>query len=80
VGATVNWLLPDLHGSVAGSLAGSATSLTGAVRYDGYGQTVDADQPASVGSGYFRYQGRLDVSPTGTPSPSPQLRQQPSRI
>ena len=34
---TVNWLLPDLHGSVAGGLDAAATSLTGAIRYDGYG-------------------------------------------
>ncbi len=66
-GGTVNWLVPDLHGSVAGSLNAAATGLTGALRYDGYGVTVDSDQPGSTGSGYFRYQGRLDISPGGSP-------------
>ena len=36
----VTWLLPDLHGSVAGSLDGGAVTLVDALRYDAYGQTV----------------------------------------
>ena len=64
---TVNWLLPDLHGSVAAastprpprSRARSATTATAV--------TVDDDQPGSTGSGYFGYQGRLDISPGGSP-------------
>jgi len=64
--STVNWLVPDLHGSVAGGLTAAATSLTGALRYDAWGVTVDDDQPGSTGAGYFRYGGRLDISPSGT--------------
>ena len=67
VGTTVNWLLADLHGSVAGGLTQDATALAGAIRYDAWGRTTDSDQPGSVGSGHFRYQGRLDVGPTATP-------------
>ncbi len=39
-GSTVAWLTPDLHGSIAAGLAQTPSSVTDAIRYDGYGQTV----------------------------------------
>ena len=55
--------MPDLHGSVAAALDGSATTTRNALRYDAYGQTVATGGPGGVGAGFWKYGGRLDVSP-----------------
>ena len=67
-GGTVSWLLPDPHGNVAGQAVGS--TLASALRYDGYGVTV-ATYPSSLpdAAARWKYQGRLDVSPTGLDAP-----------
>jgi RHS repeat-associated protein len=70
---TVNWFLPDLHGSIAASLDSTEASITNAIRYDAWGQTIatgaQTGSPAAVGDKPWRYQGRLDISQTalGTP-------------
>jgi RHS repeat-associated protein len=69
----VNWFLPDLHGSIAASLDSTEASISSAIRYDAWGQTIatgaQTGSPASVGDKPWRYQGRLDISQTalGTP-------------
>ena len=66
-GAAVGWLLPDLHGSVAGSLDLGAATLVDALRYDAYGQTVAHWTAGGVTpNATWKYQGRLDLSPTTT--------------
>jgi hypothetical protein len=74
---TVNWLVPDLGGSVAGSLDATATGLTGALRYDGYGQTVDNDQPGSVGAGVWSM--TSFTSRRSAPAPTAGMRRHRSR-
>ena len=73
VGATVNWLVPDLHGDIAGSLAADESRLTNGIRYDAWGETVGtgtaAGAPAPVGERSWKYQGRLDISPAGLNTP-----------
>jgi RHS repeat-associated protein len=64
-GSTLSWTLPDLHGDIAGLLASTPTTISDAYRYDGYGQTLGT--PYGTAKNPWRYQGRLDVSPTGTP-------------
>ena len=67
-GATVAWLTPDLHGSIAAGLAQTPASVSDAIRYDGYGQTVavwpTGGSPATTS---WKYQGRLDLSPSSIP-------------
>ena len=65
-GATVAWLLADLHGSVAVGLNQAGTSVSDALRYDGAGMTV-ATYPGggSAATKSWKYQGRLDVSASG---------------
>ncbi len=41
-GSTVAWLIPDLHGSIAAGLPLAASSVSDALRYDGYGVTLAA--------------------------------------
>ncbi len=64
-GTAVAWLAPDLHGSVAVALAKDAASVTGALRYDGYGLTL-ASWPSggTTATSVWKYQGRLDLSPS----------------
>ncbi len=64
-GTAVAWLAPDLHGSVAAALAKDAASVTGALRYDGYGLTL-ASWPSggTAATSTWKYQGRLDLSPS----------------
>ena len=71
VGSTVNWFLPDLHGSVAGSLDAAETTLVNAIRYDAWGQTLSTGTAGGtrVGDKAWKYQGRLDVSPDGLATP-----------
>ncbi len=66
-GTTVAWLLPDLHGSVAGATDQAESVVTDALRYDGYGMTA-ATWPTggSAATANWKYQGRLDLSPTTT--------------
>ncbi len=66
--ASVAWLLPDPHGSVAGGATG--TSLSAALRYAGYGQLI-ARHPTSLPdrAARFTYQGRLDIAPAGLGTP-----------
>ncbi len=70
-GSTVNFLLPDLHGSVAGSLSSDQSTVTSATRYDAYGDTIatGAAGGTPVGNAAWRYQGRLDISPSGLGTP-----------
>ena len=67
-GSTVAWLTPDLHGSIAAGLAQTAGSVTDAIRYDRYGQTVaDLASGGSPATTAWKYQGRLDLSPSSIP-------------
>lgn len=70
-GATLNWFLPDLHGSIAASLSSDETIVANAIRYDAYGQTIGTGSAGgtSVGDKHWTYQGRLDVSPAGLATP-----------
>ena len=56
------WLLGDLHGNVAVALNQAETAVSSALRYDGYGQTLDSYAAGTLPTPW-RYQGRLDVSP-----------------
>lgn len=73
VGTTVNWFLPDLHGDIAASLDAAQTTVTNAIRYDAYGETLATASatgaPAPVGERAWKFQGRLDVSPDGLATP-----------
>ncbi len=66
-GGIVNWLLPDLHGDIAGSLTQDETTLANAIRYDPYGQTLATGTAGGtrVGDKAWTYQGRLDIAPEG---------------
>jgi RHS repeat-associated protein len=68
---TLNWLVPDLHGNVAGSLDASEATLVNAVRYDAWGETIGTGTAggSAVGASAWKYQGRLDVSPAGLATP-----------
>ena len=70
-GSSYNWFLPDLHGSVAGSLSADQSTVTSATRYDAWGGTAAAYTApgGAVGSAAWRYQGRLDVGPAGLGTP-----------
>jgi RHS repeat-associated protein len=69
VGSTVNWFLPDPHGNVAGALSG--TTVTSALRYDPYGQTIATGSAGGtpVATGHWKHQARLDISPPGLSQP-----------
>ena len=71
VGSTVNWFLPDLHGSVAASLDAAETTVVNAIRYDAWGQTLltGTGGGTRVGDKAWKYQGRLDVSPDNLQTP-----------
>ena len=67
-GSVVAWLMPDLHGSVAAGLAQTPSSVSDAIRYDGYGQTVAVwPTSGSPATASWKYQGRLDLSPSSIP-------------
>ena len=67
-GSVVAWLVPDLHGSIAAGLAQTPSSVTDAIRYDGYGQTVAVwPTGGSAATTSWKYQGRLDLSPSSIP-------------
>lgn len=71
VGTTLNWFIPDLHGDVAGSWDASEATVVNAIRYDAWGQTLASGSAggSAVGTGLWKYQGRLDVSPSGLATP-----------
>jgi RHS repeat-associated protein len=75
VGSAVNWFVPDLHGNVAASLIQTEASIANLTRYDAYGRTIatwsGSGGSTPVGEKSWKYQGRLDVSPTGLASPTP---------
>ena len=68
---SVNWFLPDLHGSVSATLSSDQSTVTSATRYDAYGDAVATGTAGgtAVGATTWKYRGRLDVSPAalGTP-------------
>ncbi len=70
-GGIVNWLLPDLHGDIAGSLTQDETTLANAIRYDPYGETLATGSAGgtAVGEDAWTYQGRLDIAPEGLDTP-----------
>ncbi len=70
-GATVNWFLPDLHGDIAGSLSADETTVTNAIRYDPWGDTMATGSAGgtAVAASTWKYQGQLDISPAGLSTP-----------
>jgi RHS repeat-associated protein len=66
-GSATGYTLYDLHGDIVGAFdAGGA--ISDAFRFDAYGQTLDTWPDAgSALNTAWRYQGRLDVSPTSEP-------------
>jgi RHS repeat-associated protein len=70
-GTTLNWLLPDLHGNVAAAQDATEATVVNATRYDAYGETLATGSGGGtpVGAGYWKFQGRLDVSPSGLNTP-----------
>ena len=65
---TVGFLVFDLHGNVAGAETAAQTAYAAAIRYDPYGQTADTYTKPSGGIALaWKFQGRLDVSPDGSP-------------
>lgn len=66
--ATIGWYVDDLLGNVVAAEAGSSTTITDALRYDGYGQTL-ATYPSSGSavSKNWKFQDRLDISSSGSP-------------
>jgi RHS repeat-associated protein len=66
-GSTGAYLVADLHGSLALAEASGSTGVLDAIRYDGYGQTLDAYLPTGSISLDTKYQGRLDLSATDDP-------------
>jgi RHS repeat-associated protein len=64
-GGAFGWLLPDLHGDVAGTLNSGGTAVTDAFRYDPYGKLIGSTTSAVPSP--WRYQGRLlETTPGGT--------------
>ena len=70
-GSTLNWFLPDLHGSVAASLSADEATVTNAIRYDAWGQAAATGSAGGtrVAERAWKYQGRLDVAPEGLATP-----------
>ncbi len=62
-GSAFGWLLPDLHGDIAGASSASLGSVTDALRYDAFG-TIAAATTSALPSPW-RYQGELLVNPAG---------------
>jgi RHS repeat-associated protein len=65
-GSTGSWLLFDLLGSVAAAEATSGTTITDALRYDAWGQTLGV-YPATGSSQPTRFRGLVDLAPTADP-------------
>ena len=66
-GTTTGYLLPDLHGNVVAAEASASTTISNALRYDGYGQTLAAYTGTGPIAMDAKYQGRLDLSATSDP-------------
>ncbi len=66
-GSTGAYLVADLHGSLALAEASGSTAVLDAIRYDGYGQTLDTHAVTGAISLDTKYQGRLDLSATDDP-------------
>jgi len=66
-GSTTGYLLPDLHGNVVAAEASASTTISNALRYDGYGQTLGAYTGSGPIAMDAKYQGRLDLSATTDP-------------
>jgi RHS repeat-associated protein len=62
-GASFGWLLPDLHGDIAGASSASLATVTDALRYDAFG-TIAAATTSALPTPW-RYQGELLVNPAG---------------
>ena len=62
-GSALGWTLADLHGDFIGDESQSK-SLQDAFRFDAYGETVCAYDGSSGVRTPWRYQGRLDISPS----------------
>jgi RHS repeat-associated protein len=58
------WTLFDLHGDFIGLENQAMSAVTDALRYDGYGMTIDSD---GVFGSPWKYQGALDVAPNANP-------------
>ena len=71
VGSTLNWFVPDAHGTIAGSLDATEATVVNAIRYDAYGQKIGSGGAGGtpVGHDAWKYQGRLDISPSGLGTP-----------
>ena len=65
-GSAIGWTLADLHGDFVGDENASRT-IKDAFRFDPYGETVCTYTGGSGVKTPWRYQGRLDVSPTADP-------------
>lgn len=65
-GSTASWLLFDLLGSVAAAEGTGGTSVTDALRYDAWGQTLGL-YPSGGSSLPTRYRGLVDLAPTADP-------------
>ncbi len=66
-GSTGAYLVADLHGNTALAEASGSTAVMAAIRYDGYGQTLDTHAVTGSISLDTKYQGRLDLSATDDP-------------
>ena len=62
-GSSFGWLIPDLHGDIAGASSASLGTVTDALRYDAFG-TIAASTTSALPTPW-RYQGELLVSPAG---------------
>jgi RHS repeat-associated protein len=62
-GSAFGWLLPDLHGDIAGASSSTLATITDALRYDAFG-TLAASTTSSLPTPW-RYQGELLVNPAG---------------
>jgi RHS repeat-associated protein len=62
-GSSFGWLIPDLHGDIAGASSASLGTITDALRYDAFG-TIAASTTSALPTPW-RYQGELLVNPAG---------------
>ena len=64
-GSVGRFTLPDLHGNTAASILATTGATTEALRYDAWGELVDAWPGSGSASAFARwkFQGNLDVSP-----------------
>jgi RHS repeat-associated protein len=65
-GSTGSWLLFDLLGSLVAAEGTSGTSITDALRYDAWGQTLGL-YPSGGSALTTRFRGLVDIAPTADP-------------